>query len=60
MLDPTEQLEHLKMAVQVAGVDVSNIVLPEDRDLKVGNLRLHYLDWGNADAPPLVFLHGGA
>jgi pimeloyl-ACP methyl ester carboxylesterase len=48
------------MAVQVAGVDVSNIVLPEDRDLKVGNLRLHYLDWGNADAPPLVFLHGGA
>jgi len=22
-------------------------------------LRLHYVDWGNADAPPLVLLHGG-
>jgi esterase len=60
VLEPAEQLEHLKMAVQVAGVDVSDIVLPEDRDLKVGNLRLHYLDWGNEDGPPLVFLHGGA
>ncbi|HEV3114949.1 MAG TPA: alpha/beta hydrolase [Candidatus Binataceae bacterium] len=60
MLEPAEQLEHLKMAVQVAGVQVSDIVLPEDRDLKVGNLRLHYLDWGNKDGPPLVFLHGGA
>jgi pimeloyl-ACP methyl ester carboxylesterase len=59
-LEPAEQLEHLKMAVQVAGVQVSDIVLPEDRDLKVGNLRLHYLDWGNKDGPPLVFLHGGA
>jgi pimeloyl-ACP methyl ester carboxylesterase len=22
-------------------------------------LRLHYVDWGNADAPPLVLVHGG-
>ena len=22
-------------------------------------LRLHYLDWGNHDAPPLILLHGG-
>ena len=22
-------------------------------------LRLHYVDWGNATAPPLLFLHGG-
>src|SRR6267143_1754752 len=22
-------------------------------------LRLHYLDWGNPDAPPLVLVHGG-
>src|SRR5262245_11726547 len=22
-------------------------------------LRLHYFDWGNADAPPLVLVHGG-
>ena len=22
-------------------------------------LRLHYVDWGNPDAPPLILLHGG-
>ena len=22
-------------------------------------LRLHYVDWGNAEAPPLVLVHGG-
>jgi pimeloyl-ACP methyl ester carboxylesterase len=22
-------------------------------------MRLHYVDWGNADAPPLILLHGG-
>src|SRR5688572_10530996 len=22
-------------------------------------LKLHYLDWGNAGAPPLILLHGG-
>jgi esterase len=60
MLDAAEQLEHLKMAVQIAGVEVSEVVLPEDRDVRVGELRLHYLDWGNPDKPPLVFLHGGA
>ena len=31
---------------------------PEDRFVTVGGLRLHYLDWGNAGAPPLVLLHG--
>ena len=60
MLEPAEQLEHLKLAAQVAGVEVADIVLPEDRDIKVGSMRLHYLDWGNESAPPLVFLHGGA
>jgi len=60
VLDPAEQLEHLKLAAQVAGLDVPEVVLPEDRDITVGKLRLHYLDWGNENRPPLVFLHGGA
>ena len=31
---------------------------PADRFITDGGLRLHYLDWGNAGAPPLVLLHG--
>src|SRR5262245_56841948 len=31
---------------------------PVDRFVQNGSLRLHYLDWGNAGAPPLVLLHG--
>jgi esterase len=60
VIDASEALEHLKLAVEVSGVEVSDVLLPEDRDIRIGNLRLHYLDWGNEDRPPLVFLHGGA
>ncbi|MBI3954094.1 MAG: alpha/beta hydrolase [Chloroflexi bacterium] len=30
----------------------------QDRYVGVNGLRLHYLDWGNADAPPMLLLHG--
>jgi esterase len=30
---------------------------PASRLVSVGGLRLHYLEWGNADARPLVLLH---
>src|SRR4051794_3512685 len=32
---------------------------PEDRFYESQGLRLHYADWGNAAAPPLVLIHGG-
>ena len=31
---------------------------PRDRTATVGDLSLHYLDWGTAGLPPLVCLHG--
>src|SRR4051812_28355579 len=31
---------------------------PADRDLTVNNLKIHYLDWGSPDKPPLILLHG--
>ena len=31
---------------------------PESRFMDVNGLRLHYVDWGNPSAPPLVLLHG--
>jgi pimeloyl-ACP methyl ester carboxylesterase len=32
---------------------------PSDHFFESQGLRLHYCDWGNAGAPPLVLLHGG-
>lgn len=32
---------------------------PTSRHFISQRLRLHYLDWGNAAAPPLILLHGG-
>jgi pimeloyl-ACP methyl ester carboxylesterase len=29
-----------------------------DRFIVVNGLRLHYLDWGSADKPPFIMLHG--
>ena len=33
---------------------------PTSKLLTVNGLRLHYLDWGNAGAPPVVCVHGYA
>jgi pimeloyl-ACP methyl ester carboxylesterase len=51
---------HLRLAADLAGIDVAEIVTPTSRDVVVDGLRLHYLDWGNHDAPAVLFLHGGA
>jgi pimeloyl-ACP methyl ester carboxylesterase len=32
---------------------------PRDGFLDANGLRMHYLDWGQADKPPVLFLHGG-
>ena len=32
---------------------------PTSRSFVSQRLRLHYADWGNPDAPPLIFVHGG-
>jgi pimeloyl-ACP methyl ester carboxylesterase len=32
---------------------------PTSRVFFSQRLRLHYVDWGNAEAPPLILLHGG-
>ena len=50
---------HLEMTAATAGVPLPEIVLPDSRDLLLGRMRFHYLDWGTAGRPPVVFLHGG-
>ncbi len=31
---------------------------PRDREIRLGDLRFHYLEWGAAEASPLILLHG--
>jgi esterase len=59
VLAQSEALAHLRAAIDVASMDVDEVVLPADHDVVVDGLRLHYLDWGRNDKPPLLFLHGG-
>jgi pimeloyl-ACP methyl ester carboxylesterase len=37
----------------------SGVAEPESRFYRSQGLRLHYADWGNADAPLLLLVHGG-
>jgi esterase len=58
-LAAAEQLEHLRQAAQVAGLENREIALPMERDVVLGGMRLHYVDWGTQDCPAVLFLHGG-
>src|ERR1700750_2314302 len=31
---------------------------PAEREITVNNLKIHYLEWGTAEKPPLILLHG--
>lgn len=59
MLSDTEQLEHLELTAHHAGLKVPEIVLPESHHIVIHRMRFHYLDWGSAGRPPILFLHGG-
>ncbi len=57
LLTDAEIVEHLRRATAVAGIDV-DVVAPTDRQEIAGSIRLHYLDWGEAAGPTILFLHG--
>src|SRR5205807_8011531 len=59
MLAPAEALAHLRLATDVAGLDVDELVVPAEHDVVVDGVRLHYLDWGRHGRPALLLLHGG-
>jgi pimeloyl-ACP methyl ester carboxylesterase len=58
-LGPDEFRAHLELSAATAGVRVPDLALPGQHHLLLGRMRFHYLDWGTAGRPPVVFLHGG-
>jgi esterase len=59
-LTPSESLAHLRLAVELSGIDAPEVVVPDSHHVVVEGTRLHYLDWGTRGQPPILFLHGGA
>jgi len=55
-----ENLESLERAALKLGVVIPEFVNPIERHAVVSGHRLHYLDWGNSQRQPIVFLHGRA
>ena len=45
-------------AARAMGVVFTTEAVPTDREVPVNGVRLHYLDWGNEDKPPMLLLHG--
>src|SRR5262249_57028565 len=58
-LEADEFRTHLELSAATAGVALPEIVLPDERHLLLRRMRFHYLDWGIAGLPPVVFLHCG-
>jgi pimeloyl-ACP methyl ester carboxylesterase len=54
------ELAHLELAAELAGLELREISLPEDRFVELNGLRLHYLDWDTEGRPRVLLLHGGA
>ncbi len=49
----------MEAAARAAGLRPRAIRLPQDREVTLGGLRFHYLDWGGERLPVIVLLHGG-
>jgi esterase len=59
VLSDAEQIEHLRLTADFAGLELPEIILPQSHHIVVHRMRLHYLDWGTQRRRPILFLHGG-
>src|SRR5262245_11975513 len=50
---------HLELSSATAGINLADLTLPDSHHILLRQMRFHYLDWGIAGLPPVVFLHGG-
>src|ERR1700678_3517742 len=57
-IQPTDELAMFRTALEIAGLRPDALRMPDDRQVIVGSIRLHYLDWGGSGSP-ILFLHGG-
>lgn len=58
-LSPDEFRAHLELSTATAGMRLPDLTLPDEHQLLLRRMRFHYLDWGTAGLPHVLFLHGG-
>jgi esterase len=58
-LSTDEFRAHLEASAATAGLVLPDLTLPTNHHVILGRMRFHYLDWGTAGRPPVLFLHGG-
>jgi esterase len=56
--ETARQLDDLRLAIKIAGVEVAEPALPEHRTATVGSMQFHLVEWGQRNHPTIVFLHG--
>jgi pimeloyl-ACP methyl ester carboxylesterase len=55
----TEEFASLLVSAADLGIEHAASVRYLSRNIVLRQLRLHFLEWGEPDAPPIVLLHGG-
>jgi esterase len=50
---------YLLALAEHAGIDAGDVAAPAERRIEIGGGVFRYLDWGPAEAQPIVLLHGG-
>src|SRR5262245_57524495 len=58
-LSDEEFRAHLELSSATAGINLADLLLPDSHHILLRQMRFHYLDWGIAGRPPVLFLHGG-
>lgn len=58
-LSTSDEIRSLLESARDLGIEVHHEVQCRSGNQVVNGLRLHYLEWGDPDAPPVLLLHGG-
>jgi pimeloyl-ACP methyl ester carboxylesterase len=56
---PLDDADHHRLRLELSGLKYRPLVPPTHRHIVLRGMRLHYVEWGDRTAPPLLFLHGG-
>jgi pimeloyl-ACP methyl ester carboxylesterase len=56
---PLDDADHHRLRLELSGLPYRPLVPPTHHHIVLRGMRLHYVEWGERAAPPLLFLHGG-